>query len=122
MSKQKTKTVKFISDGELIQKTVDADTAQFIATYKNVYHNIQNFDIAHRRIKAKRPGFIREAYQAESSRLKIICTCEYLPDVPEELDSVRYECGILNIKSNEFETVGGIVPSLYYKLFRGRVK
>ena len=122
MSTQKTKTVEFISDGKLVRQTVDAETARAIGMYKSVYNIIQSFDIVYRKITPKRAGFVREAYQAESPRLKIICTCEYLPDAPDGVDNTHYECGILNTKTNSYESVGGIVPSLYYKLFRGRAK
>lgn len=114
------KKVSFFTDGKLVELETDVKTARAIGMYKDVYNKIQNFDISSRIIPGKHDGFVREAIVAQSRKLKIVCTKEYLPNVPEALNAARYECGILNTKTNKFEPVGGGVPQLYYKLFHGR--
>ena len=130
MSKPAIREVEFFTDGQLVKTVTDAETARAIGTYKDVYNKIQSFDISTQSGPSNRPGFVREVYFAQSHRLKIVCIKEFLPDVPEILNGARYECGILNkksdklevVKKNEFERFSGGVPMLYYKLFRGRIK
>ena len=116
------KNVEFYSDGELIKMVTDAETARAIGMYNDVYNKIQYFTITSQTMKPRREGFVREAFIAQSHRLKIMCTKEYLPNVPQILNGAQYECGILNTKSNKFEMVGGGVQVLYYNLFRERTK
>ena len=130
MSKQAIREVEFITEGEHVKTVTDAETARAIGMYKDVYNKIESFDITSTTLPAKRAGFIREAFQAKSHRLKILCFKEYLPNMPEDLDGAQYECGILNMKSNKVELVTsaaierhyGGVAMLYFNLFRGRTK
>ena len=130
MSRPDTKEVEFITDGQTIKTVTDKETARAIGMYKDIYNKIQNFDISSRMLPSKRVGFVREVFCAQSHRLKIVCIKEYVPNVPEIVASPRYECAILNTKSDKFEMVknteierlSGGVPSLYYKLFCGRTK
>lgn len=122
MSKHETKQVEFFIDGKLVQTDVDPETARAISKYKDVYNCVQSFEIATCNVPARRDGFIREAVQATSRKLKIVCTKEYNPNIPETVAPPRYECGILNTKSQQFEAFSGVVPMLYYKLFSGRIK
>lgn len=122
MSRTATKEVEFYTEGELVKTVTDKETARAIGIYKDVYNKIESFNITSHILPAKRLGFVREAYQAKSHRLKILCFKEYLPNVPEELDAAHYECGILNTKTDKFERIDGGVQVLFYKLFRGRTK
>jgi len=120
--KPKLKQVEFYSGGELVKMVTDAETARAIGTYKDIYNKINCFIITSYMLKPRREGFVREAFIAQSHKLKIMCTKEYLPNVPQILDGARYECGILNTKSNKLEMVHGGVQVLYYNLFREHTK
>lgn len=122
MSRTATKEVEFYTEGKLVQTVTDAETARFIGIYKDVYNKIQSFDIKSCLLPASREGFIRQAFQAKSHRLKIVCFKEYLPNVPEEFDAAHYECGILNTKTDKFERIDGGVQVLFYNLFCGHTK
>lgn len=122
MSNIAIKQVEYYTEGRLVKTETDAETARAIAAYKNVYNNINSFDMVSSTLPPKHVGFTREAIVAQSRRLKIVCIKEYLPNVPETIASPRYECGILNTKTGKFESVSGIVPMLYYKLFSEHTK
>lgn len=130
MSKQTIREVEFYTEGQRVKVVTDAKTARAIGMYKDVYNKIQSFDITTKTLPAKRPGFVRVAIQAQSHWLRILCTKEYIPNVPEILNGAQYECGILNRKSDHAEMVSpgaierhyGGVPMLYWKLFRERIK
>ena len=120
--KQKLKRVEFYDNGELIKMVTDAETARAIGQFKDIRNKIHCFAIASYTLKPRREGFVREAFVAQSHKLKIMCTKEYLPNVPQILNGARYECGILNTKSNKLEMVHGGVQVLYYNLFREHTK
>lgn len=125
MSKTATKEVEYVSDGQTIKATVDKKTAAAIGQYKSVYNAIQSFDITlcnDMPSKYQNAGFKREVIVAQSRRLKIVCIKDFAPNVPESVIAPYYECGIMNIKTKDYEAVNGIVPMLYYKLLRGRAK
>jgi len=122
MSRQAVREVEFYTEGKLVKTVTDAKTAQAIGMYKDIYNKVQYFQVTLHKLTPRRIGFVREVIVAESHRLKIYCTKEYLPDVPEVLSGVQYDCGILNKKTEKIEQVGGGVPLLYYKLFREHVK
>ena len=120
--KQKFKRVEFYDNGELIKMVTDAETARAIGQFKDICNKIHCFAITSYTLKPRREGFVREAFVAQSHKLKIMCTKEYLPNVPQILNGARYECGILNTKSNKLEMVHGGVQVLYYNLFREHTK
>lgn len=130
MSRQATREVEFYTEGKLVKTVTDAETARAIGCYKDVYNKITRFDITACPMPAKRDGFTRIVIQAQSHGLRILCSKEYIPNVPEILDGAQYECVILNRKNNTVDTVPnnvierhyGGVPMLYYKLFSGRIR
>lgn len=122
MSRQATREVTFISEGKIIQTVTDAKTARAIGKYKDVYNKIERFKITSNIVPGKIDGFLREEIIARSPRLKIVCIKEYIPNVPEILDSATYKCGILNTKNKKFDIFDGGLPMLYYKLLHGRAK
>ena len=125
MSKPATKEVEYMSEGQLIKATVDKKTAADIGQYKSIYNCVQSFEVGlvdNTPSKYKDQGFLREILVAESPRLKIVCIKDFYPNVSELYISPRYECGIVNKKTNDFKRVTSGVDSLYYKLFRDRVK
>lgn len=126
MSKTATREVEYFDDnGQIVKTVTDAATARAIGRYKNVYNTIQSFDVAlvnNMPSKYESQGFAREVIVAQSHRLKIVCIKDFIPNISELIVNPRYECGILNKKTNEFERVDGGVELLYYKLFRGHTK
>ena len=122
MSNSKEKAVQFYTEGELVETVTDPATARLIGIYKDVYNKIGSFKITSRILMPKRTGFTRKAIQAQSTRLRILCTKEYIPNVPEVMDGAVYECGILNLKTNVYQPIDNGVQTLFYKLFSEHVK
>ena len=122
MSNSKEKAVQFYTEGELVETVTDPATARLIGIYKDVYNKIDSFKITSRILIPKRTGFTRKAIQAQSTRLRILCTKEYIPNVPEVMDGAIYECGILNLKTNVYQAIDNGVQTLFYKLFSEHVK
>ena len=122
MSNSKEKAVQFYTEGELVETVTDPATARLIGIYKDVYNKIDSFKITSRILIPKRTGFTRKAIQAQSTRLRILCTKEYIPNVPEVMDGAVYECGILNLKTHAYQAIDNGVQTLFYKLFSEHVK
>ena len=122
MKKPITRRVEFYSEGKKIVAEADIKTARAIDVYKMVYNKVHDFDIKTRTIDGTHDGCVRDAIYAQSSKLKIVCTKEYVPNVPEIVCAPRYTCGIANIRDNKFEFVPITVSVLYYKLFSERIK
>ena len=117
MSRQATRQVTYYSDGKPVTKVVDKETAQDIGLYNNVYHQIASYDIKSCTLPSKLDYFVREVLQAQTQRLRIVSIKEYIPNVPEELDSAHYQCGVLNKKTQEYRSISGTVAMLFFKLF-----
>ena len=122
MKEQITRKVEFYADGKKITAEADLKTARAIDVYKIVYNKIKNFDIKARTIPGTHDGWMREIIFAKSHKIKIVCTKEFMPDVPEIICNPRYTCGIANANNNKFVPVPGGVSVLYYELFNGRIK
>ena len=122
MSRQAVREVEYIEDGKLVKTVTDATTARAIGRYKDVYNKIESFNISAHLLPSKLQGYVRDVLIARSRRLRIVCIKEHPQNISEKHIDSKYECGILNTKTNEFERVEGGVELLYYKLFRGHVK
>ncbi|MBP5363957.1 MAG: hypothetical protein J6Y49_01240 [Alphaproteobacteria bacterium] len=121
MSKETTKEITYHDHNGVKRKCiVDAETAQNIGQYKDIYNKIQYFFITEMDLEPRSVGWARKMYIAQSHKLEIRAIKEYLPGVSEDiLDHASYVASIRNTKSQEEPKflLYGIVPILYYNLF-----
>ena len=121
MSKETTKEITYHDHTGAKQTcTVDAETAQDISQYKDVYNKIRYFFITEMDLEPRSPGWARKMFIAQSRRLEIRAIKEYLPGVSENIiDHPSYIASVRNTKSQEEPKflLYGIVPILYYNLF-----
>ncbi len=122
MKQPVTRKVEFYTNGKKVVIEADLKTARAIDVYKMVYNKVQNFDIKTRTFPGTHDGCICDVILAQSRKFKIVCTKEYIPNVPEIISAPQYTCGIANTRDNKFVNVPCGVSVLYYELFRGRVK
>lgn len=125
MSEKKQKVWYYDHNGERVEKEVDIKTKDAINKYyKSVYNEIKNYDIdsGFIRPRSNATGFVRRAIVAKSPDKTIVCTKEYIKNVPPEIDNAKYECGILDKKTGEFQEFSGGVPVLFYKFLNGRIR
>lgn len=122
MSKPALREVEYVTEGRLVRTITDAETARAIGMYKDTCNKIHSFNISAHTLPAKNEGFVCEALVADSRTIQIICFKEYKPNIPEIVCRPMYQCGILNKKSREIQSVSNAIPELYFKLLREHVK
>ena len=115
----------FDETGKLIRTVTDPKTTKTVDTYNLVYHCADKFSIEHETQPSDKKQYVHDVLVASSNEMgmTIVCIKDFIPGVSENiLDHARYHCGIINHTTGKVKQIEGGVESLYYKLFRGRIK
>ena len=105
-----------IKGGTKVQIETDAETAQQIGQYRDIYNKFKAFSLISREYIPHSPNgfhFDQDVITVSSRNLIVCCTKIYMPDT-----TIKYKCKIANSKSPA-ESVNDIVAQLYFDLFDG---